>query len=75
MEENKEQIVENVEETIEILVPSYNIHDKYIPTTFSIEDMKKYCHCGRSVFMLDNYCPTCGQRIGIPEQFYEERSK
>ena len=60
-----------VEEAVEkILTPlPYNKHDIYISTEFQVIDYQrswKKCHCGRQTWMNDNYCPSCGQKLGMP---------
>jgi hypothetical protein len=68
MEEN--QTNEPIEEKTDWEQLPWNKHDRYIPTVFNLQEMKKSCHCGRVTMMKDNYCPACGQSIGIPEEFY-----
>jgi hypothetical protein len=68
MEENTEQIPEQAEEVQWEQLP-WNKHDTYIPTEFQVIDYQrswKKCHCGRQTWMNDNYCPSCGQKLGMP---------
>lgn len=68
MEENTEQIQKQTEETQWEQLP-WNKQDIYIPTEFQVIDYLrswKKCHCGRKTYMNDNYCPSCGQRLGRP---------
>ena len=73
MEENTEQIPEQAEEARWEQL-SWNKNDRYIPTEFRLIDYRnswKKCHCGRQTWMNDNYCPSCGQRLGMPN-IYED---
>ena len=66
-EKNKQEVV--VEETPKFEQLPYNKRDRYIPTEFQIINYRnswKKCYCGRQTWMNDNYCPGCGQRLGIP---------
>ena len=61
--------MEEVKEVEAEEIPSYNINDRYIPTEYQIIDYKhswKKCHCGRQTWFNDNFCPACGQRLGMP---------
>ena len=74
MEENlqTEETVEEKEYIIEQL--PYNKHDVYIPTEWKKIDYLnswKQCHCGKQIWLNDNYCARCGQRIGMPEHYYD----
>ena len=47
----------------------YNKFDPYIPTEFAYIDYErswKKCRCGRATNMRDNWCPSCGQKLGKP---------
>ena len=75
MEENiqevatEEKVEEVVEEKVEWEILSYNKHDPYIPTEYQIIDYQnswKKCYCGRVTRFNDNFCPSCGQRLGRP---------
>ena len=77
MEENTEQITE---ETIEEITETkceklpWNRLDEYIPVEFQNIDYQrswKKCHCGRQTWLYDNWCPACGQKLGMPEKYYE----
>ena len=75
MEENTEQIPEQAEEEAQWEQLSWNKHDRYIPVEFQVIDYQrswKKCHCGRQTWINDNWCPACGQKLGIPPQVYEE---
>ena len=68
MEENIEQISKQIEDTQCEQLP-WNKYDRYIPTEYQIIDYRKSwkkCHCGRQTWMNDNYCPGCGQKLGMP---------
>ena len=68
MEENTEQILNQAEETQWEELP-WNKHDRYIPTEYQIIDYQrswKKCHCGRKTHIGDNWCPACGQKLGMP---------
>jgi len=68
MEENTEQISKQAED-IQCEQLQWNQHDRYIPTEFKLIDYRtswKKCHCGRQTWINDNYCPGCGQRLGMP---------
>lgn len=69
MEENIEQIVEEkVEEKAEEILP-YDRNETYVPTEYQIIDYQnswKKCHCGRATRFNDNWCPSCGQKLGRP---------
>ena len=65
MEENIEQIIE---ETVEEILP-YDRNETYIPTEYQIIDYQnswKKCHCSRVTRFNDNWCPSCGQKLGRP---------
>ena len=65
----EEEIKQEAIETVEILEPSYNRNDNYIPTEYEIIDYQKSwkkCHCGRQTWFNDNWCPACGQKLGRP---------
>lgn len=71
MEDEKFEIVilQANEETGEPEITMYNRNLTYIPTEFQIIDYQrswKKCHCGRQTWMNDNYCPGCGQKLGMP---------
>ena len=69
MEENTEQISKQAEEETQWEQLPWNKHDIYIPTEFQVIDYQrswKKCHCGRQTWMNDNYCPSCGQKLGMP---------
>ena len=68
MAENTEQTPKQAEDTQWEQLP-WNNHDRYIPTEYQIIDYQrswKKCHCGRQTWMNDNYCPGCGQKLGMP---------
>ncbi len=68
MEENTEQISKQAEDT-QYEQLQWNKHDRYIPTEFQLIDYRtswKKCHCGRQTWINDNYCPGCGQKLGMP---------
>ena len=77
-EEVKEEVVEPVveekeEEKIVIEMLPYNRHEDFTPTEFEVKgfrDSWKACWCGRRTWMNDNYCPGCGQKLGMPEAYY-----
>ena len=75
MEENIEQIVEEVvEEKVEEILP-YDRNETYVPTEYQIIDYQnswKKCHCGRATRFNDNWCPSCGQKLGKPENYGED---
>lgn len=74
MEENTEQISTQTEEAHWEQSP-WNQHDRYIPTEYQIIDYQrswKKCHCGRQTWMNDNYCPSCGQKLGMPNIYDNE---
>ena len=51
-----------------------NQFDRYTPTIYQIIGYKqswKQCHCGRKTLLEDNWCPSCGQRLGMPENYGE----
>ena len=69
MEENTEQISKQAEEETQWEQLPWNKHDINIPTEFQVIDYQrswKKCHCGRQTWINDNYCPSCGQRLGMP---------
>ena len=77
MEDEKFEIVilQANEETGEPEITMYNRNLTYIPTEFQIIDYQrswKKCHCGRQTWFNDNWCPACGQKLGIPPQIYED---
>ena len=48
----------------------WNRNERYIPTVYQIIDYRqswKQCHCGRKTWINDNFCPGCGQRLGMPD--------
>lgn len=68
MEENTKQISKQAEDT-QWEQLQWNKRDRYIPTEFQLIDYRrswKKCHCGRQTWMNDNYCPGCGQKLGMP---------
>ena len=75
MEENKvEETVpvmeEEVEEAPKWEILPWNKNDSYIPTEYQLIDYQnswKQCYCGRKTRFNDNYCPSCGQKLGVPE--------
>ena len=77
--QEQEKVVEEVEaevvkeETIIEMLP-YNKCENFIPTEFEVRgfrDSWKACWCGRRTWMNDNYCPGCGQKLGMPEAYYD----
>lgn len=79
--ETTEEVVETiepevVEEKEEIIIEQlpYNRNDRYTPTVFEVKgfrDSWKECWCGRRTWMNDNFCPGCGQALGMPEAYYD----
>ena len=72
-EENKVEdtapAVEEVEEILKWEILPWNKNDSYIPTEYEIIDYQrswKQCYCGRKTRFNDNYCPSCGQKLGRP---------
>jgi hypothetical protein len=57
--------------------PEIMMHDRnlaYIPTEFQVIDYQnswKKCHCGRQTQFNDNWCPACGQKLGMPKSYYD----
>jgi hypothetical protein len=46
-----------------------NIFEIFTPVEFAYIDYNnswKKCRCGRITLMKDNWCPSCGQRLGTP---------
>lgn len=71
MEEEKFEIItlQTNEETGEVEVTMHNRNVRYIPTEYQIIDYQnswKKCHCGRTTRFNDNWCPSCGQKLGRP---------
>ena len=71
MEDEKFEIItlQVNEQTGEVEITMHNRDLAYIPTEFQIIDYQrswKKCHCGRQTRMNDNYCPSCGQKLGMP---------
>jgi hypothetical protein len=69
MEETLQQQEEVKEETKEEVIESHNIHELYIPTEWKLIDWNqswKKCRCGRLTGIRDNWCPSCGQKLGRP---------
>ena len=72
--QEQEEVIEEVEaevvkEEIIIEMLPYNKCENFIPTEFEVKgfrDSWKACWCGRRTWMNDNYCPGCGQRLGMP---------
>ena len=78
MEEEKveSEVLPEQEEAIWEESP-YNQFDRYHPTVYEIIGYKKswkQCHCGRRTLLKDNWCPSCGQRLGMPENYGKEGS-
>lgn len=49
---------------------TYNKLDIFVPNEYAIIDWErswKKCHCGRITKFNDNWCPSCGQKLGRPE--------
>ena len=73
MEENTAQIIEEateeaVEESIET-IETHNRHEIFIPIEYKLIDWNqswKKCRCGRITGIRDNWCPSCGQKLGRP---------
>ena len=66
MEEEVKQ--EEIQEEQEPVI-SWNRLEPYIPTKYELrgpKDSWKACHCGRQVWINDNWCPACGQKLGRP---------
>ena len=57
-------------ETIEYeIVCTGKVHEPYEAVEYKWIDYKnswKKCKCGRVTHFLDNYCPTCGQKLAMP---------
>ena len=76
--QEQEEVVEEVEaevvkEEIVFEMLPYNKCENFIPTEFEVKgfrDSWKACWCGRRTWMNDNYCPGCGQKLGMPEAYY-----
>jgi hypothetical protein len=72
MEENEKENVETSDSGAQDAVWEqlpYNKHERYIPTEFQVIDYRrswKKCHCGRQTWLSDNWCPECGQKLGMP---------
>ena len=73
-EENKveeiKSVIEDIEEPLKWEPIPWNKNDIYIPTGYEIIDYQrswKQCCCGRKTHFNDNYCPSCGQKLGVPE--------
>ena len=71
MDEEKFEIItlQVNEETGEAEIIMYNRTLTYIPTEYQIIDYQKSwkkCHCGRQTWLNDNWCPACGQKLGMP---------
>ena len=73
MEENKVEetvpIVKEAEEAPTWEILPWNKNDSYIPTEYEIIDYQrswKQCYCGRKTRFNDNWCPSCGQKLGRP---------
>ena len=71
MEEEKFEIItlQINEETGEVEVTMHERNIAYIPTEYQIIDYNtswKKCHCGRQTHFNDNWCPSCGQKLGRP---------
>ena len=46
----------------------------YIPTEYQLAGYQhswKKCHCGRQTRLNDLWCPSCGQKLGMPD-IYDE---
>lgn len=76
MEEEKFEIItlQVNEETGEAEIIMYNRNLTYIPTEYQIIDYQrswKKCHCGRQTWFNDNWCPACGQKLGMPKAYYD----
>lgn len=79
--ETTEEVVETIESEVvkekeEIIIEQlpYNRNDRYTPTVFEVKgfrDSWKECWCGRRTWMNDNFCPGCGQALGMPEAYYD----
>lgn len=55
---------------IEEEIPPYNVHEPYIPIEYALIDWNnswKKCRCGRITRFNDNWCPSCGQKLGKPD--------
>lgn len=61
-----EQPIETQEQQLIIT----NKWEAFIPVEFAIIDYQrswKKCRCGRITNLRDNWCPSCGQKLGFPE--------
>jgi hypothetical protein len=70
------EVAETIEPAEEIVIEQlpYNRNEIYTPTVFGVKgfrDSWKECWCGRRTWMNDNYCPGCGQALGMPEAYYD----
>lgn len=57
------------DETGEAIVTMHDRNIRYIPTEYQIIDYQKSwkkCHCGKQTWFNDNWCPSCGQKLGCP---------
>lgn len=70
MEETLQQEEVKQEETKEEeTIETHNKHEPYIPTEWQLIDWHqswKKCRCGRVTGIRDNWCPSCGQKLGRP---------
>ena len=71
----EEVIEQNLQETENNSPPleweqlPWNRNERYIPTEYQIIDYErswKKCPCGRVTRFNDNWCPSCGQKLGCP---------
>lgn len=63
----EEEVKEETKE--EEVIESHNKHEPYIPTEWKLIDWHqswKKCRCGRVTGIRDNWCPSCGQKLGRP---------
>jgi hypothetical protein len=76
MEDEKFEIVvlQVNEDTGATEITMHNRLTPYIPTEYILGDYntsKKTCHCGRQTWLNDNWCPACGQKLGMPNIYNE----
>lgn len=70
--EETKSVIEDIEEPLKWKPLPWNKNDIYIPTEYEIIDYQrswKKCYCGRQTWMSDNYCPGCGQKLGMPNTY------
>ena len=51
-------------------IETFNKLDPYTPVEYAFIDWErswKKCRCGRITKMNDNWCPSCGQKLTLPD--------